>query len=586
MRRAGLVWAGLLFLALAGCGTDQLWRLQSDDEDKEKEKPRPAEAQTIGEVTSVWGTQPVRLWGVGVVDGLPGTGSEPEPGEMRRAVLHDLKQRGVEDPAAFLATGTRAVVIVTAVLPPGIRKGEPIDVEVELPARDRATSLRGGYLLECELHEYADSHELRGQQGPHGPVKGRALARVEGRLIVGLAETNDKDRLRRGRIWGGGKAMIDRNFALLLKKDARDGRRAKAIADRINERFYGPFRGTVRGMAEAKNDTMITLKIPPQYALNWPRYLRVVRQIPLHPAPGGQDRAKAAEQLLDPAQTVVAALKLEAIGQPAIDDLKRALTHVQPGLTRPHPLVRFCAAEALAYLGDPACAPHLAALVEEEPRLRAYGLTALASLNESICHLKLRELLSSPSAETRYGAFRALWTLDGRDAALNEEELGRNFFLHRVAPESPPLVHLTMTRRAEVVLFGREPMLVPPFNLQAGPEFLVTARVGEEHCIVSRFSPHHGVRRETCSLRLYDVLHQLGALGATYPDVVELLQQASRFRNLDCPLRVDALPQATSVYELARAGARDRIAPADPADAEAGGIADLGMVPNLFAGPR
>ena len=39
-----------------------------------------------------------------------------------------------------------------------------------------------------------------------------------------------------------------------------------------------------------------------------------------------------------------------------------------------------------------------------------------------------------------------------------------------------------------------------------------------------------------------------------YPEVVELLQQAQDCQSLSCRVRVDALPQATSVFELAKAG--------------------------------
>jgi hypothetical protein len=303
----------------------------------------------------------------------------------------------------------------------------------------------------------------------------------------------------------------------------------------------------------------------------------VVRLLPLRESPAGksQYQKQLAEQLLDPALTVVSALKLEALGNEAIPDLKH-------GLQSPHPLVRFCSAESLAYLAEPACAEPLAALIEQEPRLRAYGLTALASLEESICHLKLQELLSANSAETRYGAFRALRTLDPNDIALGEERPSPQFALHQVAPHSTPLVHLSTSKRAEVILFGQEPKLVPPVSLQAGTEFVVTAKEGDEQCSISRFSPKHGTRRETCSLSVAEVVHKLAAMGAGYPDVVDFLQQAGRLQNLSCPLAVDAVPQAPSVHSLALAGARDKAAEEDAEDDD---VIGLGAVPNLFALP-
>jgi hypothetical protein len=40
-----------------------------------------------------------------------------------------------------------------------------------------------------------------------------------------------------------------------------------------------------------------------------------------------------------------------------------------------------------------------------------------------------------------------------------------------------------------------------------------------------------------------------------YPEVVEFLRQAGTYRCLTCSVAVDALPAATSVYELAQPGA-------------------------------
>ena len=50
----------------------------------------------------------------------------------------------------------------------------------------------------------------------------------------------------------------------------------------------------------------------------------------------------------------------------------------------------------------------LAKTVEEQPMLRAYALTAMASLDENVCRVHLAEMLASKSPEVRYGSFRAL----------------------------------------------------------------------------------------------------------------------------------------------------------------------------------
>jgi len=578
MNRAGLA-IGVMMLSALGCA-GELFRLQSDDDEKTKERDKAAAVKTVGEAVSIWGAHPVRVYGVGVVKGLHGTGSDPQPSELRRNVIHELKTRGCPDPVGFLASPDTAIVTVMAYVTPGLQAGDTVDAEVEFVQGDRATSLRGGVLISCDLYEVEDAHKLRGGQGSHGGVKGRVIAKASGPIITGLGDPNDKERLRRGRIMGGARLTIDRNFALLTNKEYQDARIAKQIADRINSRFYGHLRGTVKGMAEAKDKYTITLKVPAQYRLNWPRYLRIVKHIPLSDSPVSRDlyRQKLVGQLGDPGRCIAAALRLEALGPEVRDDLKLYLRHE-------HPLVSFCAAEALAYLNEPCAGEPLARLITLEPRLQAYGLTALASLDQAVSHVELKRLMSAPSAKTRYGAFRALRVLDDREPALGQEEIGDKVYLHVVCGDEPsvPLVHASTARRAEIVLFGPKPRLLPPFALQAGPDFTVTAREGETRCFVARFSAKDDVSREPCPLELEEIIRLLAEMGAEYADLLELLQRAAKDKCLSCRLEIDATPDAVSVYQLVAAGLRD--AATQRGEANLSLEDDFGLLPNLFARP-
>jgi len=71
---------------------------------------------------------------------------------------------------------------------------------------------------------------------------------------------------------------------------------------------------------------------------------------------------RLADDLLDPARTVVAALRLEALGTASISVL-------QEGLKSKDALVRFCSAEALAYLGSPSSGEELGQAVAGQPML-------------------------------------------------------------------------------------------------------------------------------------------------------------------------------------------------------------------------
>jgi hypothetical protein len=195
-------------------------------------------------------------------------------------------------------------------------------------------------------------------------------------------------------------------------------------------------------------------------------------------------------------------------------------------------------------------------LVERQPALRAYSLTAMASLDDAVCHVKLRELLSSRSAETRYGAFQALRALDDRDPVIQGERLNDSFWVYRMVGDGPSLAHVSTTRKAEIVLFGEEPTLLPPFSFLCG-EFTVTAGREDVNCTVRRLSLQNTSRPEQCSLKLSDVLHLLANMGGTYSEAVELIYQAGKYNGLSCPVAFDALPQAPSVEALARQGAKD-----------------------------
>src|SRR5262245_29351169 len=126
MKRADLLFIFPFLIAL-GCSSDQ-FRLQSEDD----EKGKAPEIKTVGSVTGIFGAERIRVVGYGVIRGLQGTGSEPMPSELRRQVMHDLRSRGIEDPAEFLSTRDTAIVIVTAWIEPGTRAGDRVDVEVEV----------------------------------------------------------------------------------------------------------------------------------------------------------------------------------------------------------------------------------------------------------------------------------------------------------------------------------------------------------------------------------------------------------------------------------------------------------------------
>jgi hypothetical protein len=539
--------AGAVFVGLIGCLPIKNGSLLPLDGDH----PKEPEVKTIGDVSTVANADPIPVSGVGLVVGLEGTGGSAPPGAYRNMLEKDLQQKGAEHVKEILASPQTSMVLVSALIPAGAKKDDPLDVDITLPPGSKTTSLRGGYLKESCLFNYNSTKNLDPDyKGADRQLLGHVLARAEGPLLTGVAEGDDSSKLKIARIWGGAKSLIERPFYIILNSDHQSAPVAQRVADRVNQTYHGATQNDLTDVAHAKTKSLILLKVPIQYRYNLPHYLRVVRLIPLAEIPPGPNpyRNKLSEQMLDPAHTISAALRLEALGNDSIPLLKK-------GLKSEHPLVRFASAEALAYLGDPACGDELAKLVEHQPMLRAYCLTAMASLDEAITHVKLRELMSSPTAATRYGAFRALRSLDERDPAVQGELLNGSYWVHRAAPLSPPLIHVSSTRRAEIVLFGEDPTLVPPFSYLAG-EFTITAARDDTKCTISRLSVHHGSGRRQCSLKVEEVLHQMADMGAMYPEAVDFLGQAGTYQTLNCSVAVDALPWAVSVQELAQNSAR------------------------------
>ena len=411
LRRAPWGALAAALLGLIGCvNLPQQARLQSGEE---SEVDRYG-LQTVGDVTTVGNADSLPLGGVGLVVGLEGTGGEPANDNYRTMLEEELTKEGVKDIKRELANPNHALVVVTALYPVGAAKGAPIDVEVSLPPHSgKATSLRGGYLRECLLSNYDYTKHLDpNYKGSNVPLQGLPCAKCEGPVLVGMGDGDEAERVKHGRIWGAGRCLRPNPLLLLLNPEFQQARIAYLAATRINEAFRnGPADSPEESTAIASNNLAIELHVPPAYKLNLPRFLRVVRLVPLQarsdpsgakPVDGDSYRQRLAADLLDPARTVTAALRLEALGQDSVPFLKG-------GLKSTNPLVRFCAAESLAYLDCPAGGEELGADVAKQPMLRAFALTALASLDESVSHIQLEQLLNtSDDAETRYGAFRAL----------------------------------------------------------------------------------------------------------------------------------------------------------------------------------
>jgi len=381
-------------------------------------------------------------------------------------------------------------------------------------------------------------------------------------------ERVDRVLLGRGRVLGGGVALKSRPLALVLKPEHQSVLHSARIETAVNKRFHSFHKGVKIGVAKAKTDEYIELAVHPRYKDNIQRYISVVRSVALRETETERMRrlARLEEQLLDPVTSSRAALELEAIGSDSVPFLREALGARDPE-------VRFYAAEALAYLDESDAVDVLAETARQIPAFRVFALTALSAMDDISAYEHLRELLGVPSAETRYGAFRALRALNPLDVLVRGERMGGQFSYHVLDVAGPPMIHVTRSRRPEVVLFGRDQRLRCPLALEAGNQILIRGTSPGE-VAVSRFSVDQPDQKRIVSDRVDAVIRAIIELGGTYPDVVQALQEAKASGALASRFEVDALPEAGRTYDRVADNRRD--------ESDTAGARLMSPLPELF----
>jgi flagellar basal body P-ring protein FlgI len=530
-----LVLSATAAIGLGGCSwfNGLTMRSQSPDEPE----PEQTHAKLVGDLAVPTGMHSVRIEAVGLVTGLHGTGSDPSPSPQRGILLDEMQARGVTNPNTVLTSGDVSLVLLQGILRPGVQKGDRFDIEVRVPSQSETTSLRGGYLLETRLTETAVlSNQIH---------RGNLLALAQGAVMVDPTADPKKDHILacRGRILGGGVALKSRPLGLVLTPDHKNVMNSKRVETAINKRFHSYQNGIKSGVAKAKTDELIELDVHPRYKDNISRYIQVVRALSIaETAPERMQRITALQsQLLDPTTAADAALQLEAIGSEGVGTLLK-------GIASKDPEVCFYAAESLAYLDRREAAEPLGQIARDQPAFRVFALTALSAMQEYAAYDQLRELLAAPSAETRYGAFRALWACNEKDPLIKGEDLGKQFHYHVLDVPGSPMIHVTRSRIPEIVVFGPGQQFLTPVAVNAGNEIMVTSSGGNE-ISVSKYSVRDGDQKRTVSTRVDDVIRAIVELGGAYPDVVQALQEAKRCGTLPSRFEVDALPEAGRTYE-------------------------------------
>lgn len=552
--RRGALLCGLL--ALTGC-SEPLVNSQSPEHDFDLLE---SNVKLVRDYARPHGTNTLKVEGLTLVTQLDGTGGDPSPSVIRAAMLSEMQTRQVDRPNQILASPKTALVLATGYLRPGIQKGDHFDVLLQVEPKSKTKSLRGGFMMETRMTEMA----LIGQH----LRQGRLLALARGSVVVDpTAEGDDAKGLRRGRVLGGGISTRSRDLGLMLRGEHKSIRKSSDIGSAINGRFHVYVQGVQKGVATPKSDRYVELKVHPRYKQNLARYMAVVRAIAVRETPAERSiRLRLLERLLlDPINSAQAAISLEAVGQDGVKILRQ-------GLASPNAEVRFYSAEALAYLDHKEAAEPLALAARDEPAFRAYALTALGSMQDVAAYDALRKLFDASSAETRYGAFRALWAMEPDDPLVRGQGLGGEFSYHSVKSNATPMVHITRSFRPEIVLFGSNQRLITPVSLDAGRYIVINAHSRNEVQVtrlsLDSLAQHSGrssvigcgdglddnKQRKIVSSRLDDVIRAIVEVGGDYCDVVQALQEAKAKGALSGRLEVDALPRYGLTYHRQSSG--------------------------------
>lgn len=537
----------LLLLLSAGCqALDLDFKLPGILNPDNRRKARVNDAlrgekghsRLLGDYISIGGDTVRMVQGVGLVVGLDGTGEDPPATPQRKLLLEEMRRRRVDDPESLLRSPNTALVIVTAYIPPLIRKGDPMDVEIKLPEGSQTTSLKGGRLLPCFLREYA----MLADGG--GLKEGRELGISQGPILVRSFDTESPG-LVLGVIPFGGKYIgLSRDLGIRLREDYKGAKMTTRIADRIGQRFAGYNHGIKRPLAKAKTDQSIELIVADRYRDNYPRYLQAIRNIRLTETSVDhhlrlQDLASS---LVRGDSSAQAAMELEAIGTEAIPLLKE-------GLNADEIEARFYAAEALAYLNDASGVAVLKEVADKEPAFRVFALAALSTLTDGDAVIAIRGLMQHESLETRYGAFRALSISSPNDSSVITRKYDNGFSVHLVESPNEPAIHVSSRRQPEVVIFGVDQQFEAPLVMRAGQDVIIQCPDNGNKVKLSLIVPGKPNRELYSTLHVADVIAAAAELGAEYPAIVEMLVQAQKQRNLDGMLAFDQLPQAGRVFE-------------------------------------
>lgn len=498
----------------------------------------PTGPQYISDLCRMWGMDYAKAEGIAIVTGLDGTGSPANPGSYRDHLYTELRSHKdkISNPRDLCESKNTEIVILRGYIPPGARKGDIYDVEVEMAPGMEGTSLFDGVAFRTRLRPLA----MFGRRLTQGNVVGNAEGPV---LVDSVFETRqDISNNVNGWILGGGESSEDRQLGLVIHTKNHGIGTTSQMKLEINKRFKTlTAEGRVGIAKTTRSFNRVDLLLPEVYRHNVHRFSAVIANVRFNETADQRVNRldELASQMTNPTTCAKAALRLEAIGQTAIPTLKRSLNNQDLE-------IRFRAAEALTYCGETDGLATLKEVAEIEPAFRWHALTALSICKDREAAEHLEALMQANSAETRYGAFRALHTRSPDHPAVYGRRFD-DFFLHTVSVEEEPMIHFSRSKRPEIVIFG-EPKCSDDFlYVETG---LTMRSAGPGKMKLVQYSSKRGREETVCSTDIKDLVDALASHNFSYGKILQIFREAKQSDTLGCRLVVNAVPKANRDYGL------------------------------------
>ncbi|WP_428937042.1 flagellar basal body P-ring protein FlgI [Fontivita pretiosa] len=404
--------------------------------------------------------EPFPVSGFGLVANLHDTGDCFAGTAVREyirtlAVKHGFgsKVRGLDNiqPEDILRDPSFAIVRVDALIPPGARKYQRLDVLVSALEGNNTTSLAHGDLYRTDLKV----------NGANMQAPGYAIdvwATAEGSIFVNPAyvlsgPTSDPEvrlSLRKGTIPDGGVCLMDRALVLRLRQPQLS--MARAIEYRLDQAFQD------LSVAAAKDEAIILLYMPEKYGTDWAHFAGVVTHTFLNPTPDfavAKAKQLAEEAVKPDAPLLDISYCWEALGPMAVPFIAPLMTHEKPE-------VAYAAARAAACVGDLAAQTVLMEIAKRNDHpFQIEAVQTLGKLPSSpVINQMLRTLLDARQTLVRLEAYRAL--ASHGDSSILSRPVNNKFMLDIVSSQGPPILYASRSGMPRIAVIGNRPAVAMP----------------------------------------------------------------------------------------------------------------------------